>query len=301
MAKYVRKKKSKDPSFRKVRSKYYPVARRMGVDRISGAAAASNTIIQVDKLLSIANQRLYRQHGSYTVKLDLHLSGTAVGVNTIPVFALMPTWWVINSIRQAKAHFDEAMKEEDAQTKRARWYDFRIWHNATDCNEAAPHAMDLTGGLPSEMSGADEYQYSEVRCTDAQDRKFKLTGATNAVAYNIFTEYDNMGNSSIEPVQLTNGAYELLTADIEEENTIHLTAAGNEPPYDGDSFPHKMWVQVGTLYNDNDGSQKLSTGYFEAPLGLIYLPGTDITQAPGGAITMEVKSGGYKGVDFTAY
>lgn len=285
----------------KKKSKYYPVARTIGVDGATGASSQPNTIIQVDKLLSIANQRLYRQHGSYKVKLDLHKDGLATSVNTIPVFALAPTWWVINSIRQAKSHFDKAMAEEDAQTKRARWYDFRIWHNASNANEAAPQAMDLTGGLPIEMSTADEYVFSDVRCADGNDRRFKLTGATNAAAYNIFTEYDRMGAQSEEPRVTVNGGYEDLTANINNENTQHMTGDGNNPPYDGASFPSRMWIQVATLYVDNDGSQRLSTGYFEAPLGLIYLPGTDISLSPGGALTMEVKAGGYKGVDFTAY
>lgn len=283
------------------RKKYYPVARRMGVTDGVGQTSQPHTIIQVDKLLSIANQRLYRQHGSYTVKLDLHLDGTAVGVNTIPVFALMPTWWVINSIRQAKKHFDLAMKEESAQTKRARWYDFRINHNAVACNEAHPGGIDLTGGTTTVMSTPDEYFFSDVRCSDGNDREFSLNGVTGASQYNIFEEYNDMGNQSIEPAGAINAGYDDLIDDIDDENTAHLTAAGNNPPYDGDNFPSRMWVQVATLYNDNDGSQRLSTGYFEAPLGLIYLPGTDITQGLNGELTMEVKSGGYKGVDFTAY
>lgn len=279
--------------------KYYPVLREMELGDDSGAPQA-NTIVEIPKILSVANQRIYRQHGSYKVKLTLNPANNSA-VAPIPVYALAPTWWVINSIRQAKGHFDKAMKDEDAQSKRARWYDFRINHNATGATSASPFLGDLGGAATGSAGLPDEYVYSDVRCQDGNDRKFSLNGATSTSQYNIFTEYDRMGAADEAPAVTVNGGYDDLIGDIDNENTQHLTGDGNNPPYDGSTFPAKMWVKVGTLYYDVDGSARLSTGFFEAPLGYIWLPGYTLAEAPAKPLSVEVKSGGYKGVEFTAY
>lgn len=299
MAKYVKKKKSKDPSYKKKPSKYYPVLREMELGDTSGAPQV-NTIVEIPKLLSVTNQRLYRQHGSYRVKVELN-AANADAVAPIDVYALAPTWWVINSIKQAKAHFDKAMKDETQQTKPARWYDFRIDHNSTTATSAGAFLGINTATTTSSAGVPDEYVYSDVRCSDGNDRVFSLAGATSTSQYNIFTEYDRMGASSMEPRVTVNGGYDDLIDDIDAENTQHLTDSGNRPPYDGANFPSVMWVKVGTLYYDNDGSQRVSTGFFEAPLGYIWLPGYSLATAAIAPLSIECAKGGYKGVDFTAY
>lgn len=266
----------------------------------ASGAPAVNTIVEVPKLLSVVNQRLYRQHGSYKVKVELNIAN-ADAVAPIDVYALAPTWWVINSIRQAKKHFDLAMKEEMEQTRPARWYDFRIDHNSTTATSAAPFLGINTATTTSSAGTPDEYFYSDVRCSDGNDRTFSLAGATSTTQYNIFSEYNDMGNQSIQPAGTINAGYDDLIDDIDDENTAHLTAAGNNPPYDSDNFPGVMWVKVGTLYYDNDGSQRVSTGFFEAPLGYIWLPGYTLATAAIAPLSIECAKGGYKGVDFTAY
>ena len=79
-----------------------------------------------------------------------------------------------------------------------------------------------------------------------------------------------------------------------------LQARGNAPPYSATTFP-SVWVKVATLAVDASGAQKLSTGFFDAPCGLVHL------NALGGADFQDVNSlrnnvavtfakGDYKGV-----
>jgi hypothetical protein len=282
----------------KKKSSYYPVARSMGLG--TNGVAQPNAIVEVPKLLSIVNRRLYRQHGSYKVKLNLNVA-TSTSIAPIAVYALAPTWWVINSIRKAKQHFDQAMADETEQGGRSRWYDFRIDHNATTATSADAFLGRLDNVQAQYAGGADEYLYSDVRCADGNDRKFSLTGASSLTQYNIFEEYDRMGQTDVTPPSANQGGYTDLIESIDNENVQHLTGDGNAPPYNADDFPDYMWIKVGTLYYDSDGSQRVSTGFFEAPLGYIWLPGYNLGADVETSLSLEVASGGYKGVDFTAY
>ena len=68
---------------------------------------------------------------------------------------------------------------------------------------------------------------------------------------------------------------------------------GNNPPYKSDGYTDGIWVKVGTLHLAA-GRQRLSTGFFMAPMGKVVLSGVGFLSAPD--ITVTVKGGDYKGV-----
>jgi hypothetical protein len=275
------------------KSTYYPVVRKFDVNVRTTPAAAANAVVLVDRELSAVNNRLYRQHRVYQTKVDLATSGNYAQIN---VMALAPTWWVMNAIKKAKAHFDLATKEEASQSK-ARWYDFRISTGLAAATAEvldAKLAPDAVGGLVSPTNFYGEYVYSDVHCSDGNDRIFTLNGASSLSQYNIFEEYDRMGQTVVDPPSANSGGYTDLTESIDNENVQHLTGDGNAPPYDADDFPSAMWIRVGTLFRDANGNQVTSTGFFDAPLGIIGLQGFDGNVM--GNLSVTVQKGDYKGV-----
>jgi hypothetical protein len=253
-----------------------------------------SSLIQVDKALSEMNHRLYRQHMSYTCRVDLN---TDQDFGLIEVYALAPTWYVMNSLREAKRVHDDAMKEERAHAGQARWYDFRINPNfSASVNSLGPYGLD-SGGAPVAVSTTgSEYGYSAIEDSSGGSRSFTLRGATSATNYNVFEEYDAMGNVSDSPENPVSGGYDGVRSAMEAENIAALQARGNAPPYNTDTW-NVVWVKVGELYQTAGGSSSKSTGFFEAPLGLIYLPNHAATAAN---ISLRVKAGKYKGVQAVA-
>jgi hypothetical protein len=72
-----------------------------------------------------------------------------------------------------------------------------------------------------------------------------------------------------------------------------ISELGNNPPYNANGYGSSVWVKVGTLHLAA-GRQRLSTGYFRAPMGMIVLSG--VGTIPSADIQVEVKGGDYKGV-----
>ena len=249
-----------------------------------------NSLIQVDKVLSEVNHRLYRQHMSYTARVDL---STDADFGRVEVYALAPTWYVMNSLREAKRVHDVAMKEERAHAGQARWYDFRINPNfSASVNSLGAYGLDSGGAGAAVSTTGSEYAYSAIMHPDGTTRSFVLRGATSGTSYNVFEEYDAMGNVSDSPETPVSGGYDGVDATMEAENIAALQARGNAPPYNTDTW-NVVWVKVGELYQTAGGNSSKSTGFFEAPLGLIYIPNY---ASIGTNISLRVKAGKYKGV-----
>jgi len=74
-----------------------------------------------------------------------------------------------------------------------------------------------------------------------------------------------------------------------------LQIQGNEPPYDATGVgADSPWVRVATL--STGSSQKLSTGFFKAPCGLVIFDSSEVINVNVNALSWEVKAGDYKGV-----
>ena len=269
----------------------------------------------IPRSLGRINNRLYRDHLNYYASVSLNSS---VSTQTpILVYTLAPTWYVSGALRAAKKMHDRAMREERATVKQARWYDFRL-------------DLDIDGSLYDEMQpygiaqamtsvaahSADELVPSRVTDASGNNRVFTLRTSTGGsrpagLAYNVFQEYDAMADTPVDNAAVSSGTapYDDLTHQNQTENMAHLVYRGDVPPYNGDSFD-AYWVQVGELYVDASGAQSLSTGMFQAPLGVVLFTG------PGGSgfgdvgdglintdrarLNLHVAPGNYKGVHVDA-
>lgn len=275
-------------------SSSYGTARECDLTTTSGVPQP-NSMIQVDKVMSELNHRLYRQHMVYTARVSL---GTDAQTNQIDVYALAPTWYVLNSLRTAKRVHDDAMKEERALVRQARWYDFRIRPDMPLTEVLQPAGLTRTTlGLDAVSNTGSEYLYSEIHDLNGNNKRFQLVGASSAGAFNVFEEYDAMGNVSDSPQTPAPGGYDDVDSDINNANADDLQQRGNAPPYDTDTW-NVVWVKVGELYRTASGTQSVSTGYFDAPLGIIYIP--NYAQTTNGVLRLDVKAGKYKGIQAVA-
>lgn len=277
----------------------YPVVRDSEL-QIDGSAD-TKAVIRVDKVLSGRNHRLYRQSRMYTCKVDLDVNAAAGTV--VDVYAIAPSWMAMKAYQLAFDTFNNNVKEERAQagTMTARWNDFRVDHGL-----GTPYQKDLlyvgrdlaSGGTHLYGSGsASEYLMSEVRDSASNGNTFRWTG-TGAGTWNIIDEFDVTGNAPQSPATpSTDVAYSSLEDEIDVGTMEHLQDDGNRPPYDHTNIRNEIWVKVGTLSVNNTGQQKLSTGFFVAPAGLIAVDtSTPMNPAEAPILSLEVKGGDYKGV-----
>lgn len=308
---YSKKSRQTDPSYAKRRSNAPDVQRVIPIAKVT--ESSTHGLIQVDRLLSGLNHRLYRQCGNYRVKVSL--LGTDANVDDIKVFALANTWAMKNSISLARTMHDKAMEEERAMGVQSRWYDFRISPNTAPADDyvqalrANPFAATTLTVHPG------EYAYSQVEDATGNLRQFELPMGGSGTGYDIMAEYDRTGNTGNAPANhLATGAYDGVDATVEAENLASLANKGNKPPYNDSTILQDYVVQVGGLFRRTDtptsgappsypryglGTQKESTGFFDAPLGLVWIQHTATDDNP--LLQIEVQRGDYKGVHMEAY
>lgn len=281
---------------RKKSGKHYPVQKRIPM-AVALPSVATTFEVQFDRLASNVNHRLYRQSRNYCLKVDIDADLPDGGI--VEVYALQDTWMNMKAYQLAKATFEENSKEEMEQlgTSRARWNDFRV---ASGLTATSFDAEGFGSGGGVRYTGG-EYILSEVTDAAGTASTFRWVG-TGANTFNIIDEYDATGNTDQAPTfPLVNVAYDGLTDELDDNQMDHLSADGNLPPYDGNIIENQVFVKVATLFVDANGTSKLSTGYFNAPCGLVYLQSSGGLNATtlSSKIYVESKGGDYKGVHGT--
>ena len=302
MASYQKKTRSKDPSFKRRRSEAPDTQRVIPI--VSVTPSSTLKLGQADRLLSGLNHRLYRQHGAYRLKLDLLSSSSH---SSVKVFALANTWYIKRSIQTAKQIHDFATEEERAMGVQSRWYDFRIDHNTQGGHDdLVTDLRNAPGAAQTPSVHPGEYSPSVIQDAAGTMKEFRVLGATSGSGWNIFDEYDNLGNTARDPDQAlpSGGAYDGADATIAGGNIEAMANRGDLPPYNNTNFAGEMFVEVANLYRHSGGgsftgNQRLSTGFFDAPLGLFWVQYGSPDEAV--RLQLEVKAGNYKGVHMEAY
>lgn len=267
-----------------------PTQRMISVAQPTGPPAV-DAQIDVAKILSQTNHRLYRQSRVYDVSVTID-SNVADGT-TVDVYALADTWMVHKALQLAKTAWDESNAEEMKMLngKIARWNDFRVSSGVTGAGGLNATNF-LKGTLAATQFTTGEFAASRV-VDQAGTTKFFTWGNPTAANYSIIEEYDASGNTSSDPETPASGPYDQLLPGLDADAAVALQGVGDRPPYDRNDIGQAIWVKVGTLHL-SAGRQRLSTGFFSAPCGLIVLRGVGWLADPD--IQVEVKAGDYKGV-----
>ena len=267
-----------------------PTQRMISVAQPTGPPAI-DAQIDVARILSQTNHRLYRQSRVYDVSVTID-SNVADGT-TVDVYALADTWMVHNALQLAKTAWDESNAEEMKMLngKIARWNDFRVSSGVTGAGFLNATNF-LKGTLAATQFTAGEFSASRV-VDQAGTTKFFTWGNPSGSQYSIIEEYDASGNTSKDPETPASGPYDQLLPGLDADAAVALQGVGDQPPYDRTDIGQAIWVKVGTLHL-SAGRQRLSTGFFPAPCGLVVLRGVGWLNDPD--IQVEVKAGDYKGV-----
>lgn len=304
MATRSKKNVKKDPSFRDMKADYYPVQRKVQIGTSSQVANTTGAIVDVGRMLSVVNHRLYRQGKTYQVKIDFdNRTDTTVGANQYDVYVLTDTWYVQKAWQMARANYIQATAAERENMKGyvARWEDFRVTSGVPSGVTGVPYQYSRT--LAGAVNTDGEFDVSVVTLADGTtQRTYSWSTAPAASEWSILGEYDKSGNTSASPASVTAGsAYAGSDGDIHQLQAEDLANDGNLPPYNRTDFTDNIWVRVATL--DNSGAanpglvadSRMSTGFFNAPCGLVVIR-PRIAHTFEGELSLTVKAGDYKGV-----
>ena len=268
--------------------KHYPVQRVISVAQPDPVNA--NAKVNISALLSQVNHRLYRE--SRTYECSVQIDANVADATTVDVYALADTWYLKGALKLAKQAWDESNREEIEMNggKTARWNDFRL---AFLASFADTKAVQFTKGVLNPIQfTAGQFDLSSVVDQTGQVRTFSLDLGT-ATSYDIFAEYDEQSGTSSDPEFPSTGPYTGLLPNLDADAAAAVSENGSEPPYNPQGYGNAIYVKVGTLHLAS-GRQRLSTGFFTAPLGKIALVGVGFLSNPDIQIT--VKAGDYKGV-----
>lgn len=265
-------------------------------------SSQNNCVVQVDRLLSQVNHQLFRQSRLYEAKIDLEV-GVDNGIK-VDVFALVNTWWLRKAYKMAYDKFMENSAEERAAAngKLARWHDFRVYNGLPGTGPTAFAATDAAAwndptALMGKFDADQEYHYTELHDAAGVQYNLSFSGAPPGNYYNIIDEYDNAASTDDSPSQVQGQVpYDGLEDTIDDDAMAHITGDGNSPPYNKTNLENHVWVKIATLTTNSTGQQKLSTGYFTAPAGLIAIKSSVPLSTTEDALTLCVKPGNYKGV-----
>jgi len=277
------------------KDEHYPVVRTGRIFRPTPDPIGPNIQLSIERLLSKTNRRIYRQTRNYSVKLDL--DANVENASPIDVYALCDSWMNEQALKMAHKMYMENSEDERARlsdSQEARWQDFRTVSGA-NITIADPVQYDETF-TPTVLT-AGEFNDTIVVDKAGASRFFTWTEFGNAARYSILEEYNKAGDAQESPnTNTADMPYDDLMADDDAAMAEALQVRGNAPPYDATGvLQASPWVKVGTLSTGT--SQRLSTGFFNAPCGFVILNAPGV---PGGvtegAIQWTVKAGDYKGV-----
>ena len=287
---------------------------------VCGTSSTTGYTIQVDKMLSQANSKLYRQGMNYHVKLTVSRAQESTQDRSYKIYTLPTDHRTIGGLRMARSIYNQAMKDEleiRPEVKSA-WTDFKIqvvdgasvtWTPMVQTSKLLNWRVsggDLAG--VSAYGISDNYGFSEITANDGDQRKFALVTDTSGypdTAWNVYKEYTNFLLNRADPdsaaeVAAYGDASPVLTEMAE------LADKGDEPPY---SWANNITESIGGSEQEKDctlvlngvistdqNPRSLISLTVQAPLGLIFVECDDAMSTTLPEIIAEPLSGNYKGV-----
>jgi hypothetical protein len=276
---------------RKRNGKHYPAVRSANLANTSGVPQLSRVLL-VDRALSQLNRRLYRQGRYYEVKVDIDVTADI----DVEVYALRDDWAVQKAYQMAYKMYLENTAEERERlgtNQVARWEDFRVQHGTLGTDVSSVLLYDASG-VGTALTGGE---FNDANVVDASGTRKAFTwGAASASLYSMLAEYDLAGNAQTTPSSVpAAGPYEDINTEVNAETMDDLQGDNNSPPYDQTSVAaNTPWVKVAEL-GLQSSAQKLSTGYFTAPCGIVVIRGVGAASNDA-KLSFTVKAGDYKGV-----
>jgi hypothetical protein len=258
--------------------------------------------IQIDRLLSGVNHRLYRQGMCY--RATIRANGIGVDPNKLEIFTIQNTWMFRKAYAMARAMYNKSQADEKAAgIKPSRWLDFRVKPSDAGVGNQNCTAVRFSRSGTTSACGNDEYQMSSVHLKNDTEREFHVEGASTSSSWGIIAEYDRQADTETEDGSIAPAAlpYYDLFDDLQYQEAGTMIADANEPPYDADRLKSdQVWVKQGVLQATSGGSYR-DTVTVDAPLGLILVRNVAVDHLlqSGYKLDVECHPGDYKGVHAT--
>ena len=265
-------------------------------DLRSTATEVDYYVLDVARNLSVSNKRLYRQGKTYSCKVDLQAGHQTTQYD---VFALVDTWYIQKAWQMARAVYLRSTADERAQMssqKIARWEDFRVSAGLSGHAGGELVPAPYSTGLASAADTAGEFSLSEVTLADGSSQRTFRWGSTSGNALGMLAEYDKSGNTDVAPSTVdADNPYVGIDSGVHESQSDDLALRGNAPPYDAQAMNARVWVRIARL-DAAAAHGKLSTGFFNAPCGLIVVKPVASNTGIVNQLSLTVQAGNYKGV-----
>lgn len=286
--------------------RYYPTQLSARLSDFS-AGNAQTRIFEYDRVLSGINRRHYRQGRVPSLKFDVDF-GSALSQAGVEVYALANNWDTHGAYKFAMQQYYNAMKEELANASGAhgRWLDFRV-----QCNIGADLLVARLEDQPSVPAGvfsgarltAGDFTYSSIYDSTGTQKVFVTSDTASSTEYSIIQEWQRKDRVQEDPAAVHAAMpYAGIQEDTDEDNYDLVKQIGNGPPYSAIATTD-LWTHVATIGEGSpSGVQKLSTGFFDAPLGLVVLVSSAFTTTlTDHELTVTFQKGDYKGIKAPAY
>lgn len=291
----------------KAPKRYYPVQLSARLSDFT-AASANIRLIEYDRILGPINRRQYRQSRVPSLKIDVD-QGSGLAQAGVKVYCLRNTWDMHGAYRFAMEQYYNAMKEEldMAAGSRGRWLDFRVQANiGADllCPRVEDQPTSPAGSFTPNRLTTGDFTYSSVYDASGVQKVFVTSDtASSATEWSIFEEWSRKDQVQESPAGASQTMpYRDIQEDTDENNYDLMRNIGDAPPYSAVS-ENDMWMQVAEIGETAAGVQKLTTGFFEAPLGIVVLVSAGFTagQEQNHPLTLTCQKGDYKGIKAPAY
>ena len=263
----------------------------------------SDVYVDIGQCLSMINHRLYRQGRMYKVRVSIT---SPIAVAGAAVTTLPDSWWArraYNKMRGIWMSKVEARKKILGGTSVGRWNDFKIGydntHRAAFGSAKLPEEVtDATGSQNALTAGNSQWELSVLNDNEGTATSFCMLGtSTTSGVLKLVKAYQDITNVfSPDPEETGSGVnvYADFYADHNLNEDDSFEDDGEYPPYHETDFPQLEVLQGQLVCTDPSaaGIQRLSTGYFDAPLGLLRIGAPTNNE-----LTIEVQGGDYKGVN----
>ena len=283
-------------------------------------ASKAGMFVELDKLLSQSNSKLYRQGMNYHARVGLISEGTADNDTEFEIYVLPKDHRTIGAFKMARSIYDQAMKDEleIRPELKSAWTDFKIetygpgqhasaYPMFTNAAKAYQASYTTNEAFSYVTLISDSYQVSEITSNAGDQKRFSLLDDTDSTHWNVFVEYTNYLQNRADPDSAAeNPAYGDASPVLTE--MAELADKGDEPPYQwgwklrdsgGSVVPHRLTLELaGTISaGPVTSQQRPSFVDVEAPLGLIFIKTSgNYFDATIPELNVKVMKGNYKGV-----
>lgn len=274
--------------------------------------------VEMDKLLSQSNYKLYRQGMNYHARLTVANSQATVASRSYSIFTLPTDHRTIGTLRMARTIYNQAVKDELEIRPEVKtpWTDFKIeLYGPAQALEAdtmytnaarAKRSLAFPDGVNKNVVlTSDAYEVSEITSNAGDQKRFSLIDTGGTSHWNVFTEYRNYLTNRADPDSANEvAAYGDASAVLTE--MAELADKGDEPPYSWDFTQFEIGgsqfagaalnLQLQGVISSDSSPLALKSITVEAPLGLIFVKCDDVMSATTIELMCEALPGNYKGV-----